>query len=99
MSANPGAIANRDGLKPQVKAWGTEVVIARAGVHALGQADMLADADFGRVVDPDVFTEPAVIADEEPPRELHTEPWLDSAADTDMGPEQAKELDTPVGAW
>ena len=98
MSANPGAVANRDGLKPQVKAWGTEVVIARAGVYALGDANMVPDADFSRIVDPDVFTEPAVIADAEPPRELHTEPWLDSAADTDMGPEQAKDVNTPLRA-
>ncbi len=74
-NGGPGGYPTRgfqvDGPEAEVEAGLAPVVVAGAEVDALGEADIIFDGDGGEVVDPEVFAEPAVVADGESPGEFH----------------------------
>ena len=54
-----------------------EVVVAAQDKGALGEAAMIAEGNFAKVVNPNVFTDPAVISDHQIPRILDSNTRLD----------------------
>jgi hypothetical protein len=59
---------------------------------------MRADLDRGKIVDPSVFADPAVVTDNEPPRKLDPKPRLDDHACPDAGAEGSEYSDPRAGA-
>ena len=55
-------------------------MVASAEVGTLGQADPIAQGNAGKIVNPDIFTQPAVIAAAQPPRKLDPQSRLESTA-------------------
>jgi hypothetical protein len=72
---------------------------SRAEIDALRQAAMLADTDVGEIVEPDMFTDPAVVADFQPPGKLHHDSGLDRDATADARAEQTEQKHAQAGSW
>jgi hypothetical protein len=56
-----------NGAEAEVEAGLAPVVVAGAEIDPLGEADVIGDGDGGKVVDPEVFAEPAVVTNGESP--------------------------------
>ena len=78
-----------DGAEAEVEAGLAPVVVAGAQVNPLGEADIIFDGDGGEVVDPEVFAEPAMVANGESPGKFNPYPWLDIDALADLGAKAA----------
>jgi hypothetical protein len=63
----------------------------------LGDYDMVANANFVLVVDPDALTEPTEIADLQIPRKLHAHSWAEQTSVTDSFAEQSEHRSSQMG--
>src|SRR6266478_8401164 len=86
----PDLVLNNDRLGHKIEAASAPVMTSRAEISTLRQTAMIADADFGKVVEPDMFADPAMIADFQPPRKLHHDAGLDRDVAADARAEQPK---------
>ncbi len=78
--ADPDIGSDRDRPQPQAEIRRAEVMVAGAQVSALGEADPIPQGDTGKVVNPDIFTKPAMVAATQPPGKLDPQSWLEAAA-------------------
>ena len=93
MGGDPAAGLEVDAAEAEVKGGLTPVVVASAEVNALRQTNVVFDDDGGKVVDPEVFAEPAVVADGKPPGEFDFDAGFDADALAEGGTEAAQEPD------
>jgi hypothetical protein len=75
----------------QLHIGGGPIVVAGAEIGSLRNAGMRSDRDRGEIIDPNVFAEPAVVANFEVPGEFDSNAWLYVDALADTGSEQAKD--------
>jgi hypothetical protein len=66
-------------------------VVARAKEYTLGKANILAQVDKSKVINPTILADPAMVADAQEPRILHAHPWFDYCARSDFRSEQTKQ--------
>jgi hypothetical protein len=59
---NPSLVCHRDCAQSQIKSRLAVIMISRAKIHPLRKADMIADLNRGKIVDPQHLAKPTVIA-------------------------------------
>ena len=67
-----------------------------ADVGPLGNANILPDADFDKVIDPDVLPDPGMVPDSKAPWGLDLQTRFHDHAATDFGTEGAQDCNTPA---
>lgn len=87
---NPNPIFQGDCACDEVKRGFLVVVIAAEQQRALRNANMIADAHLGEVVNPNLFADPHVASYGELPRIFDGDPRLDDDALSDFGSEEAE---------
>jgi hypothetical protein len=60
-----------DGAKAEVEAGLAPVVVAGAEVNSLGEANVVFDDNGGKIVDPKIFPQPAMVPNSQPPGKFH----------------------------
>jgi hypothetical protein len=66
------------------------IVVSRAKVNTLRNANMVPEVHQRKIIDPAVLADPAMVADAEQPRILHADSWLDYYSRSDLGSEQTE---------
>src|SRR5690606_28016803 len=68
---NPSSIADRDGAGDKLKSSAAVIVASRAEINLLRQTNVAANRHVGEVIDPYPLSNPHMITNGEPPRELN----------------------------
>ena len=66
------------------------VVVAGAEIDPLGETDVIGDGDGGKVIDAEVFAEPAVVTNGEAPGKLNPHPRFNGDPPADVGTKAAQ---------
>ena len=82
--ARPSAVIELNGGNDQSEGWIAPIVIPGAQIDPLRETHVVAEAYGGEIVDPAVFSDPAIVAYNEAPWILHIDPRLDDDACADL---------------
>ena len=74
-------------------------MISRAEVGALRDAHVAADRDRDKVIDPDIFANPSVVADDEVPRVFHLNAGFDLDTMANLGAKGTEKDAAEAGEW
>jgi hypothetical protein len=94
LRANPRAPFASDVSAYQAHVYGGPIVIACAKVCALRKAAVLLDLYVRQIVNPQILTQPRMLANLEMPRKFHSKARLDVDALPYLCPEQAQQAAT-----
>ncbi len=86
----PGVRSNNNRLDDQIKGLLAPVMATGAEVRALRHTDMIAETDLRQVINPYIFSNPAMVADGQTPRELHTYTGFENHTLPDTRAKQSK---------
>ena len=84
----PGTVFKDDGLNDEVEGRFLIVVVAGEEHGSLGEAAIGADLYGGKIVDPNIFSDPGVVSDLEEPRVFDVYRWVDADAFANRGTKQ-----------
>jgi hypothetical protein len=90
---DPTAGLDVDAAEAEVEGGFAPVVVAGAKVNALGKANVIFENDGGKVINPEVFAEPAVVTDRQAPGEFDAHAGFDTAAVAEGGTKAAQQPD------
>jgi len=88
---NPSTGMHDYRFRQQIESRRAVIVAAGAEISVLRNADMTADGDIFDIVDPHVLTDPAMIANREPPGVFDADVWFEVNAMTDLRTEQTEQ--------
>jgi hypothetical protein len=91
----PNLILHNNRLGHQIEAAPAPVMASRAKVNSLGKAAMITDANLGKIVEPYMFPDPAIITNLQPPGEFYLNSRLDGYATADASAKQSQERHSP----
>ena len=84
---HPGDISKDDRTHHQAERWVRPIMISRAQIGALGDADVFTDFHECHVVNPTILAEPGILPNLEQPRIFHPDARLNDHPNAHLRPE------------
>jgi hypothetical protein len=85
LCANPNAVFQGDIAHDEIECAPLIIVISAKKHGTLRQATIVSNADSSQIINPNIFTDPCMVADFQFPWVFDSDTWLDDNSGTDFG--------------